>query len=143
MLKKIFSPLSKKFDCKKGQYVNIKSKQIHLFTSRPEDIPSKKSKFYGNIFVKQKFHKPCYQSSLSRCLHITAKKFLTVIYRNKISKIKDSKVAEFNYNLLNNLLYNNNTVRKWKANLNMHCSNCSDIIENTEHLIFGIYLTLL
>ena len=33
-------------------------------------------------------------------------------------------------------MYNNYTVSKWKATVNMHCSNCSDMVENTEHLIF-------
>ena len=53
VLKKIFSPLSQKFNCKKGKYVNIKSRHHFLFTNRLEDARLKKSKFYYNIFVKQ------------------------------------------------------------------------------------------
>ena len=55
---------------------------------------------------------------------------------NKIVKIQDSKVAEFNYNLLNNFLYNNYIVSKSKSTVDIHCLHCKNEVENTEHLIF-------
>ena len=136
VLKRIFATLSCKFDCKKAAYVNIKSRELFLFGDRNENIRIKKSNFYYGIFVKHKFHRPCYQSLLSRTLHIEDSACWNVIYRNKILKIQNSKVAEFNYNILNNLLYNNYIVSKWKRTVDMHCLHCKNEVENTEHLIF-------
>ena len=94
-----------------------------------------KSNLYYEIFVKQNFHKPNYQSTLSRMFNITDKSVWKTIYQNKIQKIKDSAIAEFNYNVLNNLICNNYIVSKWKNDVNMYCSICKNVIENTEHMI--------
>ena len=114
ILKKIFNPLSKKFECRKGQYVNIRHKELFLFSIGLENVRLMKSNLYYEIFVKQNFHKPNYQSTLSRIFNITDKSVWKTIYQNKIQKIKDSAIAEFNYNVLKNLICNNYIVSKWK-----------------------------
>ena len=137
ILKKIFNPLSKKFECRKGQYVNIRHKELFLFSIGLENVRVMKSNLYYEIFVKQNFHKPNYQSTLSRTFNITDKSVWKTIYQNKIQKIKDSAIAEFNYNVLNNLICNNYIVSKWKNDVTMYCSICKNVIENTEHMIFN------
>ena len=57
------------------------------------------------------------------------------VYQTKVKFIDDPLVSEFNYKLLNNLLSNNLFLSKWK-NLSPFCTSCSDVIENTKHLIF-------
>ena len=43
MLKKIFNSLSKKFECRKGQYVNIRHKELFLFSIGLENVCVMKS----------------------------------------------------------------------------------------------------
>ena len=45
VLKRIFSPLSSKFDCKTAAYVNIKSKELFLLGDRNENIRMKEEQF--------------------------------------------------------------------------------------------------
>ena len=56
-------------------------------------------------------------------------------YIIKVKYIDDQVVSEFNYKLLNNLLSNNLYLSRWK-NTPPFCTACSDVIENTKHLIF-------
>ena len=60
-----------------------------------------------------------------------------IYIRTKYKKIKDSAFAEFNYNVLNNLICNNYIVSKWKNDVTMYCSICNNVIENNEHMIFN------
>ena len=45
-------------------------------------------------------------------------------------------LAEFNYQLLNNMLCNKIYVIKWNRNVSNHCIYCTHV-ENTKHLIFS------
>ena len=54
---------------------------------------------------------------------------------NKIFRIKNKKIAEFNYKLINNILSNNYFVSKLEKNCTFLCYGCSHV-ENTRHLIF-------
>ena len=51
ILKKSFNPLPKKFECRKGQYVNIRHNELFLFSIRLENIRIIKSNLYYEIFV--------------------------------------------------------------------------------------------
>ena len=58
------------------------------------------------------------------------------IYIQKISKIFDKNVAEFNYKLLHNLLSNRYLVSKWNRDVDNKCISCNDEIENNMHLLY-------
>ena len=49
------------------------------------------------------------------------------IYLRKIKGIPDSKLSEFNYKILFNILTTGNTLCKWKNNVSGKCSVCNDI----------------
>ena len=83
----------------------------------------------------KKFRRPCYQTIVARDLNIQYIKSWTNIYVNKVKDISDTKVAEFNYKLLNNILCNNYLVSKWNPAVRKECTVCG-AIENTKHLIF-------
>ena len=57
------------------------------------------------------------------------------IYLEKIKKIFDKNVSEFNFKLLHNLLTCNKYVNKWNKDLDKNCSNCN-AEEDIKHLIF-------
>lgn len=55
------------------------------------------------------------------------------IYTEKIKKIFDKNVSEFNYKLLHNLITCNKYVSKWKTDLDKNCINCN--LEDVKILI--------
>lgn len=64
---------------------------------------------------------------------------LRKIYDEKIVKINDKSIAEFNFKLLHNLLPNNLYLSKWNKNIDKYCAYCREI-ENTKHMIFDCIL---
>lgn len=93
------------------------------------------SKLFYEIFVQKKFQPPIYQSFLSRTFDIE-KMSWRHIYENKVKKMYEKKIAEFNYKLLNNLLCNRAYLQKINRSVSDLCTNCNNSIENNEHLIF-------
>ena len=93
------------------------------------------SKMMYTIFVKRKFHKPLYQSFYSRNLNIE-KSSWTNVYKNKIEDMYERKVAEFNFQLLNNILCNKLFLKKIKKTESEMCDLCKIDIEDNEHLIY-------
>ena len=71
----------------------------------------------------------------SKTFNITDRMLWKNVYQTKVKCIDDQVVSEFNYKLLNNLLSNNLYLSRWK-NTPPFCTACSDVIENTKHLIF-------
>ena len=69
------------------------------------NIHEKPSKFFYLNLVEKKFCKPSFQTKLADELDIHEGAIWKNIYRCKIKDIKDKHVAEFNYKLLNNILY--------------------------------------
>ena len=57
------------------------------------------------------------------------------IHMNNIYRIKDKKIAEFNYKLINNKVSKNFFVSKIEQNSSFLCKGCPQV-ENTRHLIF-------
>jgi hypothetical protein len=62
----------------------------------------------------------------SKLFDINFQKYKAAIYSTKIRKTKDNlkRLAEFNYNLLNNLLNNNKSVSTWNKNVSSLCNFC-------------------
>ena len=99
------------------------------------NVIGQRCNFYYNILLMKKFRRPCYQTIIARDLNIQDNNCWTNIYLNKVKDISDTKVAEFNYKLLNNILCNNYLVSKWNPAVKKECTVCG-AIENTKHLIF-------
>lgn len=61
------------------------------------------------------------------------------IYMEKIKKIFDKNVLEFNYKLLYNFIICNKYVSKWKIDLDKNCINCN-LEEDVKYFIFDCYI---
>jgi hypothetical protein len=79
------------------------------------------------------------QQYWSRKFEITSNSIWEKIYREKIKKIFDKSVAEFNFKMLRNLLSCNMYISKWK-NINKNCPYCGTN-KSIEHLIFNCNLS--
>ena len=69
------------------------------------------TKYFYDIFLKKKFTTPAIQIKYTKEFNLTKQDWEN-IYMNKIYRIKDKKIAEFNYKLINNILSNNYFVSK-------------------------------
>lgn len=61
------------------------------------------------------------------------------ICTEKIKKIFDKNVSEFNYKLLHNLITCNKYVSKWKTDSDKNCIHCN-LEEDVKQLIFDCYI---
>ncbi len=57
------------------------------------------------------------------------------IYKQKIWKINDKKLAEFNYKILCNILSNRALVSHWNKDIDENCPYCG-IKQSTKHLLY-------
>ena len=78
VLKNIFGPLSTRFDCSKGKYINIIHRNCFLFSNKYENIHDRKNMFFYDFLLKKKFEKPCFQTILSREFDITSTEWYSV-----------------------------------------------------------------
>ena len=134
-IKSIFRKLGKHFHFENAKFVNIRQTHHYYFMNGLHNVMGQRCNFYYNILLMKKFRRPCYQTIVARDLNIQDKKCWTNIYLNKVKDISDTKVAEFNYKLLNNILCNNYLVSKWNPTVKKECTVCG-AIEITKHLIF-------
>ena len=94
------------------------------------------TKYFYSKIKKLKLQTPCSQNKLSTEFKITNKADWEYIYLCKIKLMEDTKLAEFNYKLLNNILCNNYYLSKWNSPISKNCYICQNQIENIRHLIF-------
>ena len=59
----------------------------------------------------------------------------SLVYHRKIVTIKENKIKEFNYKVLNNILACNNLVSKWDASKSGNCEICA-LKDDIHHLLF-------
>ena len=62
------------------------------------------TKYFYDIFLKKKFITPAIQIKYAKEFNLTKQDWEN-IYMNKIYRIKDKKIAEFNYKLIDNILF--------------------------------------
>ncbi|MCP3953594.1 MAG: hypothetical protein GY697_15460, partial [Desulfobacterales bacterium] len=111
---------------------------VPIFNSHVKEIdPLKncKSKFFYNQIIR---HKLC----TSPVQIVWTTKFgvdedvVKTSYRNKIMRIKDKKLSEFNFKVLSNILPCNYNLVKWRKRESGLCSIC-DVEETIEHLLYS------
>ena len=76
------------------------------------------TKFYYKSLIDQKREKPKSEDRIKKRLSIHNIDFESV-YTNKITHIKDLKIAEFNYKVLHNILPCNKNLKIWGKQLSM------------------------
>jgi len=97
---------------------------------------SSKSKFFYKNLIKFNVEKPTKQENhwINIC---NVKDFnFDYVYISQICKVKDRKIAEFNFKVLHNVLSCNANLVKWKKKDIGLCNICGEL-ETIEHLLFN------
>lgn len=125
IIKTIFSKYFQKYDFSDIQYENI------VFGKTSFDLCFKNhvyicdidSKLFYDIFRQKQFVAPLHQFYYKNVFEISKESWKS-IYEQKILAIKDKKISDFNYRLLNNLLCNREMIKRWKIVDNDMCVFC-------------------
>lgn len=101
-------------------------------------IFSKSKLFYTNL-TKKKYR----NATLSKWSYLVqdfnAEIHIAQAFSNKCIKIKENKLAEFNYKLLHYILPCNKHLKLWGKKASDRCSLCGEV-ETIEHLIFNCHI---
>lgn len=114
-------------------------KFVFNFQGHIKSIEGQKSSFFYSILLQQNSKKPNMESVWANIFLLDDTYVWENIYTEKIKKIFDKNVSEFNYKLLHNLITCNKYVSKWKTDLDKNCINCN-LEEDVKHLIFDCYI---
>lgn len=136
MMKYCLRNICTEYDMSKTKYVNKSQHRIYFYKNHFVKPTEYKCSFFYGILRDKKFETPNHQSFIARNFHIQSKSSWSLIYTQKISKMYDRKVAEFNFKLFNNLLANRYLLSKWNSDIEKYCLYCQSSNENNEHLIF-------
>ena len=98
MMKKI----KQNFDTSIATSVNIKANWTLTWKNEKYSLKTQKSKFYYKIIINNKFE-PNYMQKKWENDYTLENTDWTNIYYNKVWNVKDKKLAEYNYKLLNNI----------------------------------------
>ncbi|MCP3887272.1 MAG: hypothetical protein GY702_00135 [Desulfobulbaceae bacterium] len=95
---------------------------------------SSKSKFFYKCLIKDKVTKPVSQNKWLCSLNLNSVDFETV-YTKKIVFVKDRKIAEFNFKVLQYIIPCNVNLYNWKVKMTKKCKFCN-VDEDILHLLF-------
>lgn len=126
-------------DTSRRRYINIKNEFHFKLQGEIKDIGKTKSGFFYKILLDDKSKKPIMESKWKNEFGDINSLCWRKIYDEKIVKINDKSIAEFNFKLLHNLLPNNLYLSKWNKNIDKFCTYCREI-ENTKHMVFDCIL---
>lgn len=138
VVKKIILSKCKTFNTTQARYIKMPNPMKMLFYNGKSfvDLKTEKSSMYYKILLKQKvtrhYMEKVWQTKFKRIHSIADWKN---IYVRKIKSIPCTKLREFNYKLIHNLIYPGYILNKWKPSVSRNCSYCSKL-ETTEHLLF-------
>ena len=91
-------------------------------------------KFYYHSLIQEIFKKPISENKWLQQFGLNTYDF-TSTYITKIKKIRDKKIAEFNYKLIHRIIPCKYKLQKWGLTNNNACSLCGQI-ETVEHMLF-------
>ncbi len=95
---------------------------------------SSKSKFFYKCLIKDKITKPVSQNKWLCNLNMNNVDFETICIK-KILLVKDKKIAEFNFKVLQYIIPCNVNLYNWKVKMTKKCKFC-DVDEDILHLLF-------
>ena len=93
-----------------------------------------KSNIIYKELIKNVFEIPCFVNFFGENTDNTKIPKIQAIFENKITQIKENKLKQFNYKLLNKICANGKILSKWNAKFTNTCDKCSEI-ESQEHII--------
>ena len=134
----ILKSILKKFETKIGDHLptlvhTLNQLPYYDIILRQNTIMEIKTKKIYNNLIQQKIEVP-YQQRIWTARFTQDIDFRT-IYKQKIYQIKDQKIAEFNYKVLNLILVCNKNLKTWKIIQNDHCEIC-DVVHDIGHLLY-------
>ena len=91
-------------------------------------------KFYYHSLIQEIFKKPISENKWLQQFRLNTYDF-TSTYITKIKKIRDKKIAEFNYKLIHRIIPCKYKLQKWGLTNNNACFFCGQI-ETVEHMLF-------
>ena len=100
-----------------------------------ENFQSTKSKFFYNCLVDFKSSEPVKQQQYWKDMLRMNDIDFQYVYETKVKCVKDKKLAEFNFKLLQNILPCNVNLVKWKKHESKLCDLCG-IEEDIKHLLY-------
>ena len=136
VIKRHVMRLHKGKDLSIANYVNISNQPKILYKNKVHIINTQKSKFFYNILSNKIKSRSRYESITAKTLKFDGgDKIWNSIYDQKICKAKISKLKEFNYKLLQNIVPNGRILSKWIRNISDKCEVCGDT-ETTKHMVY-------
>ena len=134
--KTIFSAPSPHKCGSRRRWVNYDLPIFYNKSTKLNEFTSSKSTFFYKNLIKFKVEKPTKQENhwINIC---NVKDFnFDYVYISQICKVKDRKIAEFNFKVLHNVLSCNANLVKWKKKDIALCNICGEL-ETIEHLLFN------
>ena len=117
-------------------FVKIRQNAELLFKNKLFYIKDQKSKFFYEILKERSKSRGAMESLFSREFSFENDRILwTNIYKQKLVELKDSKLCEFNFKILHNIVPCGYTISKWQNNISKNCSVCN-CTETTKHMLF-------
>ncbi len=99
------------------------------------EIGGLKTKFFYKLLLSQKFEKPHMEMKWRDTFNLGPETEFTRTYHSKIITIRETKLSEFNYKILNGILPCATNLMRWKIETSNKCWFCQDI-ESMLHLLF-------
>lgn len=105
------------------------------------DVRNKKSKFFYTELIKNIFMAPDLTKFLHNNNEITHIPEIKQVFTNKLEVVKENKLKEFNYKILNKIIPCGQLLSKWVPNISNMCDECNSL-ETQEHVIIFCPKTL-
>lgn len=139
ILKKVLLPIAKSFKSTEVKYINTNfcTKYFYYDGYKYRNLSDMKAKdFY--ICIIDKISEDHYSKiNWERNLNIAPGfRGWKDIYKRKVKNIPYKKFCEFNFKILNNILYTGNLINKWDKSVSSSCLHCHDT-ETPGHLLFN------
>ena len=135
IVKRAVKKYSEMFKTEMAHFVNIKNVSHLVYNNRFHDIMTFKSRDYYNIMIEKRKKRSHMESVWSREFHILKHKDIwSSIYNRKVKQFPVRKIAEFNYKILQNILYTGYKINKWNKKVSAYCY-CGEL-ETPKHLLF-------
>ena len=116
------------------QFIMNNNNQEAFNAESPAHLSLKSSKLIYKSLVKSKTSEITNMSALIE-LHKDPDLSCKSIFKRKLIDIKENKLREFNYKLINNILPCNANLKKWKISESDACDVC-DNVQTVQHLLF-------
>ncbi len=134
ILKNAFRKHSENYNTGNAKYTNISNKWTIVNHNRIYCVKTQKSKFYYEILICKKFKRNYMEKHWETTYGINNTNWED-IYMNNIWKQKDSKIAEFKYKILTDIICTRDKISKWNRNVDGNCPFCNET-QTTKHLLF-------